>query len=502
MKRLFLLFVDMQISRRLIFLVLTVLALCLPATGALAEGRKLALLIGINKYENLPGSAQLITPINDVRAAARVFEDLGFEVEIEEDPGQREFLAAVDRFSRKLTKDDTALFYYAGHGAAFPSTGIILLPSDVPAPAADDEREERRLAEHAVRESSVLDSIMASGAKVAIAVFDSCRNNPLVVPGSTTRSFGSGRGLAIIPARDDVDGLAVLYSAGRNQEALDRLENDVVTPDLTSVFARVFLKELRVPGLSFKEIASKTRKGVEELALTQFDSRTKAPRRQRPTVQDQLNGDFYFLPPVAAEVATVDETPKPQTESEAVIQWRLVEKSSSTAVVEAYLEKFGSDPIFAALAREHLSKLAALKADPPQATAAPKRIEGCSRFRIGRPRMVDGCDANNPFIHLSQSRLTEADYQATLQRMIGCLKESDYPGLARPELLDQYFFAKDRVDFGVGSKFTEAYQPFCWVKPDPGRHFLRNQATLFSGSELTSTELRNRDFTMRFRQGR
>ena len=54
---------------------LLILCLLLPA-GAFAE-KRVALVIGINRYVNLPLRAQLQRAVNDARAVSKAFRDSG-----------------------------------------------------------------------------------------------------------------------------------------------------------------------------------------------------------------------------------------------------------------------------------------------------------------------------------------------------------------------------------------------------------------------------------------
>ena len=77
-------------------------------------GRYYALLIGNNKYENLP---DLRTAVRDVReVAAQLRDRYGFEVETLENVNRIELLSALDRYRQRLGPKDNFLLYFAGHG--------------------------------------------------------------------------------------------------------------------------------------------------------------------------------------------------------------------------------------------------------------------------------------------------------------------------------------------------------------------------------------------------
>jgi hypothetical protein len=181
---------------------------------AFIAGRRVALVIGNDKYPNPSVDAQLANAANDARAVRRTLEGLGFEVLYGENLDRRAFVDKLSDLRSRLNKDAIALFYFAGHGVAFSGANY-LLPSDIakPRPTVEVRGEEARLAGQAVAEAQVIERITDSGARVAIAVLDACRDNPL--RGSGARSLGGTRGLAQSP---QAEGLFSIYSAGFGQQ--------------------------------------------------------------------------------------------------------------------------------------------------------------------------------------------------------------------------------------------------------------------------------------------
>ena len=69
-----------------------------------SAGKRVALVIGVNKYPNLAAHAQLQRAVNDARAVAKAFGELGFEVTAKEDTGRtavQRGMAAVPRQDRR-----------------------------------------------------------------------------------------------------------------------------------------------------------------------------------------------------------------------------------------------------------------------------------------------------------------------------------------------------------------------------------------------------------------
>jgi tetratricopeptide (TPR) repeat protein len=254
-----------------------------------ADGRRLALVIGNGKYPNLSADAQLANSVNDARVIKVTLEELGFKVIYGENLGRRGFVDKLFEFSSQLDKDAIAFFYFAGHGVAFSGANY-LLPSDIPEPrpTAEVRAEEGRLADHSIAEAQVIERVIESGARIAIAVLDACRNNPL--RSANARSLGSTRGLV---RSSPAEGVFSIYSAGFGQQALDSLGPDDRNPN--SVFTRVFVQKLKMPGLDLRAVATETRRGVVTLAK-------KIGHHQFPAYYDQINGDVYLagLPAAAA----------------------------------------------------------------------------------------------------------------------------------------------------------------------------------------------------------
>ncbi|MBF0535562.1 MAG: caspase family protein [Nitrospirae bacterium] len=80
------------------------------------KGRYFALIIGINKYKNIPG---LTTAVGDAKKVAEVLKDkYGFEVKtmLDENATKDNIIDEINMYREKLSADDKFLVYYAGHG--------------------------------------------------------------------------------------------------------------------------------------------------------------------------------------------------------------------------------------------------------------------------------------------------------------------------------------------------------------------------------------------------
>jgi poly(3-hydroxybutyrate) depolymerase/tetratricopeptide (TPR) repeat protein len=242
---------------------------------ALVPGRRVALVIGNDRYENLPG---LQKAVNDARAVRERLARIGFEVIHVENANRRTMNQKLAELTGKIGRGDTALFFFAGHGIAIRDTNY-LLPVDTPQAR---EGQEGLIAREAIGADVILDALQDRGAKVSLLVLDACRDNPFKTANS--RGVGGARGLSQMPAPE---GVFVLYSAGFGQTALDRLSDDDKNPN--SVFTRTFVKLLERPGLSLQELAKITQSEVRKLAAS-------INHVQMPAYYDQVDGTLTLMP--------------------------------------------------------------------------------------------------------------------------------------------------------------------------------------------------------------
>ena len=297
---------------------------CLLVPGP-ALAARLALVIGIDEYDMLP---PLDKAVGDAESMSSRLTELGFEVTKVLNPGRRDLNQAITAFRRALQPGDAAFVHYSGHGVEVAGRNL-LLPRDTPIPTSGDED---YLIEEAIDLHDMMLRVAESGADVRIFVIDACRNNPFARRG--VRGLGSSGGLAMaVPP----SGSFVLYSAGFQQTALDRLGPEDSSD--TSVYTRVLLDRLAVPGASISEIARSVRVEVAELALS-------VGHQQSPAYYDELSGDFVVNVNVA-------NAPDHSLETDAFDRAQAL---GTIAAWEAFLENF-PEGVFADLARAALAEV-------------------------------------------------------------------------------------------------------------------------------------------------
>ena len=271
------------VTLRLVFLLVVFPAMFL-ARPVLAETR-IALVIGINAYQNAP---PLSNPLNDARAIGDALRRLNFDVEELNDPDYRALTRGIRNFGVRAQKADTAVVYYAGHGMQVDGENY-LIPAD-----AKLERP-RDLAYEALPLSLMLDEI-SQASRIGIILLDSCRNNPFIDRVARAMNV-AGRAVATTPGMARVDvprNSMVVMAAKAGQIAEDGQDH--------SPFASAVLAHFQIPGLELGLFFRSVRDAV--LKATK--------NRQEPYVFSSLGADpFYFYPrppnrpPVIGPIATL-----------------------------------------------------------------------------------------------------------------------------------------------------------------------------------------------------
>lgn len=244
---------------------------CLLADAAAAK--RLALVIGIDAYQNQP---QLARAVSDARAVSAALDDLGFAVIAGENVTRREMNRKLADLEGLISPGDMVFFFFAGHGVALGPDNI-LLAADMPKPGPGEDGLVR---DEGFSVDNIIRRVQGRGALTTFLVLDACRDNPFEATG--TRNIGGTRGLTRTEAPR---GVFVLYSAGIGQTALDTLRPD--DPDPNSVFTRKLVPLLRTPGLSHVMLAKRVQQEVDALAAT-------VRHAQQPAYYDQIVGEFVL----------------------------------------------------------------------------------------------------------------------------------------------------------------------------------------------------------------
>ena len=109
--------------RRGVLLLFVSVFAALAWTASCSAAKRVALVIGIDAYDNLP---TLRKAVNDEKAVAAALADLGFDVVAGENLTRREMNAKLAELDAKIAPGDTVFFYFAGHGVALGAENYLL----------------------------------------------------------------------------------------------------------------------------------------------------------------------------------------------------------------------------------------------------------------------------------------------------------------------------------------------------------------------------------------
>ena len=343
---------------------LAVLLVLSAGSSAMAQGRRVALVVGNDAYQ---AQSVLANAVNDARAVASALAGVGFAVTKVEDANRAQLTAALSDFAGSLRDDDVALFYFAGHGVQVEQENY-LIPTDYAGRTA------ATLRFNAVSAVDVED--MLRPARVAMLVFDACRNNPY-------RGVRGGTGLAPMEAR----GTLIAYAAGAGEFA-----SDAAPGESNGLFTSKFVEVLGEPGLTASALFMRVRQEV--VAASNED--------QWPAVYNNLLSDFVFRPDDGPGPDPV--APDRTTEN---LFWQSIMNSTNPADFEAYKRRFPGG-LFEELAD---NRIAVLTADPPRPPRPPAPDPG---RRYAEGEVFRDCDECPEMVVLAGGGLAMGRYEVTV----------------------------------------------------------------------------------------
>ena len=334
---------------------MTLRSRCLVIVGALVfllgcsavHARRVALVIGNDNYQQV---TRLEKAGNDADAMARELAAAGFEVRKHRDLDFKQMVVAFEAFFDQIKGGDEVAVFYAGHGVQ-TDRGSYLLPTDV----EGDTQSQIEKVSYSV--NGLLEELDKVKPRFSLIIVDACRDNPLRSRG---RTIGVARGLN---APDLARGQMVVFSAGKNQKALDSLNDKDANPN--GVFTREFIARMRRPGLNVEALALEVKNSVERLART-------VNHDQRPLIVNDSTGEFYFFGPGGTNGNGTATTQGQALASEAAREdqfWQDTKAPDNIEGYEAYLSTYPGGR-YAGLARANISRLRAR----PGATAAPATV--------------------------------------------------------------------------------------------------------------------------------
>ncbi len=310
------------------------------AAEALAKKRH-AFVVGVAAYPKASGLRRLKAPVHDSLAMRDALQALrqGYEVTLltdKEVADKAAFEQALQAFLQRVQEGDEVIFYFSGHGNHIASKGnIFLLPSaksevafikdlsnaesrELESGGQRTRRYEQWLGEVAVSERDVEAAILARRPDVLIIIADACRTlvagtkgaTPLYggiqLPTETARGtfrlYSAGVGQIShdspepIVSLESATGKTAASAARRGQRRAKTDDDDDDDDDdkgskskrTNSLFTKVLLSEIGVPGNPLEVLALNVKRAVRDYSI-------KLGAPQIPDfVANSLNADFYF----------------------------------------------------------------------------------------------------------------------------------------------------------------------------------------------------------------
>ncbi|MBQ2621194.1 MAG: right-handed parallel beta-helix repeat-containing protein [Thermoguttaceae bacterium] len=193
--------------RRFLYLLIFVLIVCLVQTS---EARKLALLVGVDDYANVPS---LKCCVNDMKTLKKALIKIGFKEDdiqmlvtgsgsVRDLPTKKKIEQSISELLSQAQPSDMVFLAFSGHGAQ-EGNNVYFCP-----PFADPED----LDNTCVSITKIMDDLANSNAKFKWMVVDACRNDPT----QGAKGIG-GKGLRVVPTPPA--GIALFQSCAEGEES-------------------------------------------------------------------------------------------------------------------------------------------------------------------------------------------------------------------------------------------------------------------------------------------
>jgi uncharacterized caspase-like protein len=291
-----------SVSLNAILAVVFLMALA-PAAGRAQEGKRIALVIGNNTYALSP----LRNAVNDARVMDQVLRNAGFRTILRENVTKTALEEAVAEFLQQLGPDDTALFYYAGHGVQIENENF-LIPVDFAAANSVIQAKFRCFSMAQLLEA------LKNRPKRTIIILDACRTNPV----AQSQSLEAG----LAQPQNAGKGTYIAYSTQPGKVAADN-------PDgRNSWFTEALADQVAQRGLDLDEIFTRVRSRV----LSETDG------KQLSWTTNTQTGKFYFYPPSDVDAAA-DPTLAEKWMGEARLREQRGDWEEAIRLVEQVIQK-------------------------------------------------------------------------------------------------------------------------------------------------------------------
>jgi uncharacterized caspase-like protein len=236
------------------------------ATDAMADGKRVALVIGNGAYRNVPA---LLNPPNDAGDIAAALKRLGFTVTLIPNASFDQMRRSLIALGHDAAGADMAAVYFAGHGMEINGDNW-LIPVDA------ELKRDTDAANEAINLQSVMSQV-SDTTSLGLVILDACRNNPFTarMNRSLARRALSTGGLGRI---EPVGNVLVAYAARDGTTARDGDQRN-------SPFASALLHNIETPGVEVTFMFRNVRDDVMEATRNE----------QQPFVYGSLSRKAIYL---------------------------------------------------------------------------------------------------------------------------------------------------------------------------------------------------------------
>jgi len=236
-----------------------------PSLFAQESGKRVALIIGNDAYSTSP----LKNAVNDARAMDAALRASNFRTLLVENARLSDMHTKIGEFLDQLGPDDTALFFYAGHGVQIANENFLVPVDFIPG----NSLASAKLSCMSV--AQIFEELKSKRAKKNIIILDACRSNPV----AEKYSLEAGLAQPQNPGKETY----VVFSTGPGQVAADN-------PDgRNSWFTEALSEYIGQPALTIElnEVLNKVKKRVSDAT----------DGKQTPWTISSLTSGFYFHTP-------------------------------------------------------------------------------------------------------------------------------------------------------------------------------------------------------------
>ena len=237
----------------------------IPVVHAQEGGKRVALIIGNDAYSISP----LKNAVNDARAIDAALRASNFRTILVENAKKADMDTKIGEFLDLLGPDDTALFFYAGHGVQIANENFLVPVDFVPGNSIASAKFS------CMSVALILEELKSKRARKNIVILDACRSNPVA------EKYSLEAGLA--QPQNSGKETFIAFSTGPGQVAADNPDgrNSWFTEALSEYVAQASLT------IEINEVFNKVKKRVSDAT----------EGRQTPWTTSNMTG-FYFHPPL------------------------------------------------------------------------------------------------------------------------------------------------------------------------------------------------------------